>query len=566
MYTSELGIPLNEILQRFGAGRLLTMAGIGLCLMAFFGYIMVRANQPEMALLFGQLEAADGRIVERLKSMSIPFEVKGDGTQIYAPAGDVARLRMELAQDGMPAGGGVGYEIFDKQDILGTTNALLGINQIRALEGELGKSVRTIQGIQAARIHLVVPKRELFSENKQLPSASVIVRMRGQAVLSATQVQSIRYLVASAVPGLILEQVSIVDDRGNLLARGKDSSESKDSLTMQQAVQREYEQRISKSIESLLDRTLGLNKTRAEVSIDMDFDQMSSTTVQFDPEGQVIKSQITNEEGVNSNEKFSASDSVSIQNSLPVGQDASAAGTQNRNQTSNTEKNINYENSNTTKTFVKEQGAIKRLSIAVMVDGTYKKKDDGTQEYQPRSEEELNKLKELVKTATGYKEDRGDTISLVNLKFSELPQDSIPEEKEKPFLGLNLNKLIELVVTALVVLIGLLTVIKPLMSSLTKSIPRSSTALTEKMLALIVANDPKTSQSSDQENNPQSDVESQQPKRTKMKTPTLEQSLINIDQIEGMVKQSSIKKIAELVDRHPEEAVSIIRTWMYSDK
>ncbi len=561
---------LNEILQRFGAGRIITMAGIGLSLMAFFGYIMVRANQPEMALLFGQLEAAEGgRIIEKLKSLSIPFEVKGDGTQIYASIGDVARLRMELAQEGMPAGGGVGYEIFDKQDVLGTTNALLGINQIRALEGELGKSIRTIQGIQAARVHLVVPKRELFSENRQEPSASVMIRMKSSAALSATQVQSIRYLVASAVPGLVLDQVSIVDDRGNLLARGKDSKEAKDSLTMQQTAQREYEQRISKAIEALLDRTLGINKTRAEVSVDMDFDQISSTSVQFDPEGQVVKNQITNEEGVNSNEKSSASDSVSIQNSLPVNSNTQggAGANQNRNQTSNTEENVNYEISNTTKTHIKELGAVKRLSIAVMVDGNYKKKDDGTQEYQPRSEEELSKLKDLVKTAAGYKEDRGDVVSLINLKFSDLPQDAILEEKEKPFFGLNLDKLAELGITALVVLIGIFTVVKPLVLSLMKSVPsRSSTALTEKMLASIVSGGSGGQVNYSQNQELGSEVQNQAAATPNVLAPKLEQSLINIDQIEGMVKHSSIKKIAELVDRHPEEAVSIIRTWMYSDK
>jgi len=546
----------------------MTMAGIGLGLMAFFGYIMVRANQTEMALLYNQLEAAEGgRILEKLKSMGIPFEVKGDGTQIYAPIDDISRLRMELAQSGMPSGGGVGYEIFDKQDILGTTNALLGINQIRALEGELGKSIQTIQGIQTARVHLVIPKRELFSENKQEPSASVMIRMKGSAALSATQVQSVRYLVASAVPSLILDQVSIVDDRGNLLARGNDSAESKDSLTMQQAAQREYEQRISKSIEALLDRTLGLNKTRVEVSVDMDFDQVSSTSVQFDPEGQVIKSQIINEEGGDSHESSTSSDSVSIQNSLPVGPDAQgAAGNLNKNQTSNIEENINYEISNTTKTYVKELGAIKRLSIAVMVDGNYKKKEDGTQEYQPRTDEELKKLKELVMTATGYKEDRGDVVSLINLKFSELSQDFPPEDKEKPFFGLNLNKIAELGITALVVLIGLFTVIKPLIVSLMKAIsPRAST---EEMLASLISNDPSRRAAS------QEDQSSQIHKSGQSNAETLaaslasrqEQSHINIDQIEGMVKHSPIKKIAELVDRHPEEAVSIIRAWMYSGK
>jgi len=543
---------LNEILQRFGTSRVITMAGIGLGLMTFFGYIMVRANQTEMALLYNQIEAAEGgRVLEKLKTMGIPFEVKGDGTQIYAPIDDISRLRMELAQSGMPSGGGVGYEIFDKQDILGTTNALLGINQIRALEGELGKSVQTIQGIQAARVHLVIPKRELFSENKQEPSASVMIRMKGVAVLSATQVQSIRYLVASAVPGLILDQVSIVDDRGNLLARGKDSAETKDNLTVQQTTQREYEQRISRSIEALLDRTLGLNKTRAEVSVDMDFDQVSSTSVLFDPEGQVVKNQIINEEGVSTSEKSASSDAVSIQNSLPVGQEGQGnTGNNNKNQTSNIEENINYEISNTTKTYVKELGTIKRLSIAVMVDGNYKKKDDGTQEYQPRSDEELNKLKDLVKTATGYKEDRGDVVSLVNLKFSEFPQDTIPEKQENPFFGLNLNKLAELSITALVVLIGLFTVVKPFISSLMRT--TSSRALSGNS---EISSDSSTKIHAEEQSNTNRSTSSKQA-----------QPPINIDHIEGMVNQSSTKKIAELVDRHPEEAVSIIRSWMYSDK
>ncbi len=543
---------MNEILQRFGTSRVITMAGIGIGLMTFFGYIMVRANQTEMALLYNQIEAAEGgRVLEKLKTMGIPFEVKGDGTQIYAPIDDISRLRMELAQSGMPSGGGVGYEIFDKQDILGTTNALLGINQIRALEGELGKSIQTIQGIQAARVHLVIPKRELFSENKQEPSASVMIRMKGVAVLSATQVQSIRYLVASAVPGLILDQVSIVDDRGNLLARGKDSAETKDNLTMQQTTQREYEQRISRSIEALLDRTLGLNKTRVEVSVDMDFDQVSSTSVLFDPEGQVVKNQIINEEGVSTSEKSASSDAVSIQNSLPVGQEGQGnTGNNNKNQTSNIEENINYEISNTTKTYVKELGTIKRLSIAVMVDGNYKKKNDGTQEYQPRSDEELNKLKDLVKTATGYKEDRGDVVSLVNLKFSELQQDTIPEKQENPFFGLNLNKLAELSITALVVLIGLFTVVKPFISSLmrttsSRSLSGNSEILSDSSTKIHVENQSNTNRSTDSK-------QAQPP--------------INIDHIEGMVNQSSTKKIAELVDRHPEEAVSIIRSWMYSDK
>lgn len=551
---------MNEILQRFGIGRLVTMAGIGLGLMIFFGYIMMRANQTEMALLYSQIEPAEGgRIIERLKSMGTPFEVKGDGTQIYAPSTDIAKLRMELAQNGMPSGGTVGYEIFDKQDILGTTNALLGINQIRALEGELGKSVQTIQGIQSARVHLVIPKRELFSENKQEPSASVMVRLKGTSALSATQVQSIRYLVASAVPSLTLDHVSIVDDRGNLLARGKEMNKADSNLSLQQTAQQEYEQRIARAIESLLDRTLGANKTRAEVSVDLDFDQVSSTSVLFDPDGQVIRSQTITDEGTNSNENsLIGGDSVSIQNTLPTKNNSGEGDQkgQNNNHSSNSEESINYEISHSTKTYVKELGTIRRLSIAVMVDGTYKKNEDGTQQYQPLSEDEIKKLQELVKTATGFKENRGDVVSVVNMKFSELPQEEVAEAHDNPLTRMNINRVIELGITALIVLIGLFTVVKPLMSSLMKALP--SRYLTERMLSSLMSKGDKVTPSVENKNT-QALQENEQ--RT-----ISEDTLIAIDQIDEKVKHSPIKKIAELVDRHPEEAVSIIRSWMSLDK
>lgn len=546
---------MNELLQRFGIGRLLTMAGIGLGLMIFFGYIMIRANQTEMALLYSQLDPAEGgRIIERLKTMGTPFEIKGDGTQIYAPSTDIAKLRMELAQSGIPSGGTVGYEIFDKQDVLGATNALLGINQIRALEGELGKSIQTIQGIQSARVHLVIPKRELFSENKQEPSASVMVRLKGASALSATQVQSVRYLVASAVPGLILDHVSIVDDRGNLLARGKEAGKGDTNISMQQTTQYEYEQRIAKSIESLLDRTLGANKTRAEVTVDLDFDQISSTSIQFDPDGQVIRSQSTTEEGELSNEHEIGSDTVSIQNTLPskIIPGEGSQKTHNNNHSSNSEESINYEISHSTKTYVKELGTIRRLSIAVMVDGTYKKNENGSLEYQPLSEEELKKLQELVKTATGYKESRGDVVSVVNMRFSELPEEKEDEIHQTLIAKMNINKIIELGITAIVILICLFTFVKPLISSLMKALP--SRYLTERMLSsLMEKNDKEASSIANSEN----------------KTLTADSTtneLPPIDQLDERVKHSPIKKIAELVDRHPEEAVSIIRSWMSMDK
>ncbi len=599
---------MNELIKRFGTSKLITMLLVGGLLLGFFTFIMMRASEPNLSLLFGYLDTADaGRIVERLQTSGVPHEISADGTMVFVPDDQVAKLRMELANDGLPAGGGVGYEIFDKQDVLGTTNALLGINQIRALEGELAKSIRTIQGVHAARVHLVVPKRELFSDNQQEPSASVIVRLRGTAMLSANQVQSIRYLVTAGVPGLMHENVSIIDDRGNLLAKGKDSNTAKDSNLLQQETQNEYELKTARSIESLLDRTLGTNKTRAKVTVDMDFDKRTSTSVAFDPAGQVVRSQTSSEDGSNSNDVLT-NNPVTVQNTLP-GNEASAAATGgSRSNSTTTQENVQYEISNTTQTLVKEVGSIVKQSIAVMVDGTYDVKEDGTKEYKPLPEADIEKLTELVKTAAGFDEKRGDQIKVINMKFYESPADQELEEEPENLLNLNFGKLAELGITALVVIIGLLFVLRPMILSIFA--PQRKLSAAEQALAAAAASqkqaaaapgvspeqiqgmqatpqyvqqDPQYIQQIQQPQNVPQQVIIQQAaspqvqyrrqeveeeeevklKKRKGIAPELAESLINIEQIEGMVGQSSIRKVADLVEKHPEESVGIVRTWMH---
>ena len=525
---------------------------------------MMRASSPDMSLLFSQLDPADGgRILERLKIMNIPSEVKGDGTQIYVPTDEVAKLRMELAQEGILTGGSFGYELFDKSDMLGTTTALLDINRSRALEGEVSKSIRTIQGVQTARVHLVMPKRELFSQDKQQPAASIILKMKGAARLSATQVQSIQYLVASAVPGLTLDKISIVDDKGNLLAKGHDRPEASDSFMGQQDIRQSYEAKISRAVESLLDKTLGFGKSRAEVTAEMDFDKVTMTTVEFNPDGQVARSTTSSEEGSNANEA-AAVDNVSIQNALPDN-NGQATQAQNKNQATKTEENINYEISNTTKTHIKETGAVKRLSIAVLVDGVY-----SDNQFTPRPQEELDKITDLVKSAVGFKSDRGDTVKVICMKFSEAPETPDIFDWMKWLKSLNYSKILEIIIISVVGLIFAMTVLKPILFTLgdknlqISTYPAAMQQVLPRQKKVTVGELEKESPDETpilpEEDDDEDEVNEYKFKRKK----SMLDSFMNSAASE--VKDSSMKKIREIVDKHPEEAVSILRSWMYADK
>ncbi|MCX7337892.1 MAG: flagellar basal-body MS-ring/collar protein FliF [Alphaproteobacteria bacterium] len=536
---------LTQILKNLGGTKLAIIAGTIFASLMFFVYLMVRASSIEMSPLFTQLESSDGaRILERLKALGVPTEVRNEDNQILVPSDQVARLRMELAQDGLPAGGSIGYELFDKNDLLGSTSAILDINHARALEGEISKSIRTIQGVQSARVHLAIPKRELFAQEKQTAAASIVLKMRGTARLSATQVQSIQHLVASAVPNLTLDKISIVDDRGNLLARGVDVSGAGDGFGVQQDIRQGYEDKLVRTVESLLEKAIGPGKARAEISADMDFDKVTSTSVEFNPDGQVARSSTTTEDGSNSNETPSQ-DTVSLQNALPENA-AAGAGSQNRNQTNRSEENITYEISSTTKTHVKETGGIKRLSVAVLVDGNYSKDEKGKSSYSPRSNEEIEQLTTLIKTAVGFKEDRGDTVKIVNIRFVEPEEERLLEES-KWYRGLNVSHIAVWAIVGSLALALLFGVIRPVLLNLSNQ------------HTLVAAGPAGALHYFDE--NPTQDSLQTYPTPVKKET----RPGVDVQEIDDRVKASITKKIGEIIDNHPEETVAIFRSWMNSD-
>ncbi|CAO5675005.1 MAG: hypothetical protein HEEMFOPI_00160 [Holosporales bacterium] len=459
-----------NVIRGLGTFKTIGLVAILVSVMGFVGYFINIANTPEMGLLYNNIDEIEGaKVIEKLKSSGIPYEIKANGNQILAPVDKIAELRMQLALDGIIMSGGMGYELFDRSDILGTSSAMLDINQVRALEGELAKSIRGINEVQAARVHLVIPKRELFSKEKPVPSASVVLKMKTNQRLSPDQVQAVQSLISSSVPNMTSDRISIIDDKGTLLARSKDSLSGVDSFAAQTSMREEYEEKTARQIEQLLERTLGPEHVRAEVSVEMDFDKVTSQAVEFNPDGQVARSVNTSEEGIKSDESNGTGDAVNVQNNTSQQQNNTPTSSS-KNATNKTEEVTSYEISNKTITTVKETGTIKRLSVAVLIDGNYKLDAAGKKTYEARSDQEIKQLTELVQTAVGFKSERGDSIKVINMKFATAEEIKLQEVDwmTRTLNSLDIKRLIELFIVGIFSLIIIFTFLKPTVYSMLK--------------------------------------------------------------------------------------------------
>ena len=291
------------------------MCAVTVALVGFFGFLILRVTAPQMTPLFTDLSLEDSTaIVKELERQGISYELRNDGEIVLAPKDRVPRLRMTLAESGLPKGGGIGYEIFDKSDALGATSFVQNINHLRALEGELARTIRSLDRVQAARVHLVLPERPLFSRETPEASASIVLKVRGR--LEPQQVNAIRHLTASAVNGLKPERVSIVDETGRLLAdgaRGPDGGGGDGADDRQIA----YEQRLRDQIEGIVSSVVGPGHARVQLTADFDFNKVTQTSEKFDPEGRVLRSSQTREESAASADNKQGQ--VTVANALPGG-------------------------------------------------------------------------------------------------------------------------------------------------------------------------------------------------------------------------------------------------------
>src|SRR4051794_27657267 len=437
------------------------MGAVTLALIGFFAIVMMRMSQPTMGVLFTDLSSSDASAVIRdLEAKGLRYETKDEGATILAPRADLPRLRMDFAGKGLPSGGGVGYEIFDKGDAFSSTSFVQNINHLRALEGELARTVRTIGRVQAARVHLAIPERRLFQRDREAPRASIVLKLRGE--LGADQVRAIRHLAASAVEGLSPERVSIIDERGRLLADGAGSDNAL-AGTAADEKRVALERRLRSQVEEIVAGIVGPGRARVQVAAELDLNRIESRSENYDPESRVVRSTQTRGESSSSS---NSENQVTVGNELP-GANQNPPPNQPRDNSAKNEEVVNFEISRTTRTEIQEAGRIKRLSVAVLVDGVYARGQGSQPAYQPRSKEDLDRITALVRTAVGFDKARGDQVEVVNLPLAETSQ-AIEADKES-FLSSLLNptkedllRLLELGVVALLTMVVLMVVVRPM--------------------------------------------------------------------------------------------------------
>jgi flagellar M-ring protein FliF len=530
-------------LKGLGASRLLAMVAVTVTLIGFFAFVIMRVTAPQMTTLFTDLSAEDSSgIIKDLERQAIPYELRNDGAVIMVPKDKVTRLRMNLAEAGLPKGGGVGYEIFDKSDALGTTSFVQNINHLRALEGELARTIRAIDRIQAARVHLVLPERPLFSRETPEPSASIVVRVRG--TLEPQQIKAIRHLVSSAVSGLKPQRVSIVDESGQLLA---DGAASDNDNVIGDDRRASFEKRMRSEVEGIVSSVVGAGRARVELSADFDYNRITQTSDRFDPEGRVLRSSQTREE---SSATAETNGQVTVNNELPGNQRGPDSAAPARDQSKKTEETNNYEISHTTKTEVTEAGRVNRISVAVLVDGSYAKNDKGEMVYQERSKEQLDRIATLVRSAIGFDQKRGDQVEVVNLKFAEAPAVA-PIAEPTGLLGMlqftkdDVMYVIELGVMTLLGLVVLFMVVRPLVKRILASEVMPS--LAEGPMPALTDGSAPAAAATGQSLVPSSNATSQ---------------MIDVAQVQGQVHAQSVHRVGALAEQNPNETASIIRQWL----
>ncbi len=545
---------LLDSLQRFGIGRLAAIIGVSAGVAAALFALVLNLGAEPKALLYSNLDLKEAAsISQALDQAGIKYEAKGDGSTIMVPRDKVASTRLMLSSKGLPTSGSVGYEIFDNTSALGQTDFVQNLNRQRALEGELARTIRSLDGVTFARVQLVLPKRQLFDEEAEEPTASVVIGVAGREP-SADQVRALQNLVAGAVPNLKPDRVTIVDQNSKLLGGGDGQAAAGQAADDERSA---TEEKIRKRIKELVEGVVGPGKARVQVTADLDMSQVTTQEEKFDPDGQVVRSTQTVEENAKQNEPDTSGQ---------VGASANVPGTPGANTTANnasasgrTEETTNYEISKTTKTTIDSPGEIKKLSIAVAVDGVTTPGAKGQPAaYAARSAQEMQYIDQLVRSAAGYDATRGDQISVVNVRFDHDEAADGAASTGSKLLDFDKNDLMrggELLIAAIVAAMIIFFVVRPLLTTAgggggvagMRALPAGAGG--GGMGGGGVAQLTHDGQTRDALALPGPGGEAEQ--------------RIDIAKIEGQVRASSVRSVSEFVEKHPDESVAILRSWLH---
>lgn len=528
---------LSSLLSKFGAGRLALMGGVALALLAGLGYLALPDRSGPMAYLYTDLEpAAAQAITDKLQASGVPFQLSADGTGVLAPQSRLAELRMTLAGDRL--GGKVGYDILEEEQPFGVSASRARLNETRAIEGELARSIETLDSVSRARVHIVMPERALFASQARRATAAVTVKTVGR--LPGESVQAIRNLVAASVPELSAEAISVIDQTGALLARSGEAGamDGADADERQGAV----EAKLRQQIESLLEPIVGAGKVRAEVAAEINRDQRREEASVVDPDRQAIAHQVTVESTDQADESNAAAQAASVSAQLPEnkGEQPAGSGDSRRSSRGENSEDTTYENSRTNSVTVKGPGDIKRLTVAVMIDGGA----------QPLPPPQVQRLQRLVENAVGFNSERGDSVVVESMKFTAA---DLANQDEGFFSSLPTGDIFSLLKLVVLGAVGLLALrfLRPLIEA------RLLPAAADPSPALLPA---------ETDGAPAPALPEPAQLHLAMQTAETRGALldheISLAEVDGRVKASAVKRIGDTVAASPGEATAVIRQWL----
>lgn len=541
------------------------------------GVIMLQGNAGGKKLLFSGLDLQEAaEISDRLDTAGVNYSLEGGGSAIFVDAAKVEDARMMLSEQGLPTRGSVGWEIFDKSSALGETQFVLNIKKLRAMEGELARSIASYDMVQSARVHLSIPEKALFQQNAEKPKAGVVLQLAGN-MMPGEKVRAIRNLIASQVPGLDIGAVTVTSTDGRLLAAATDESGSGvgGGSTVDErraAMEESYRRKVLDVIENIA----GPGAAKVTVSIDADFNKVTQSSETFDPDSRVARSETTVEDSENDT-TMNPGDETTVANNVPTGaQPVAPAQPQSQRTASRTEATTNYEMNKTVRTEIIEGGAIKRLSVAVAIDQVRVPGAEGAAAtWQDRSPEEIARITSLVKSAVLFNEPRGDVVTVESTAFAR-PDTSLdgaeapgPFELDK-FDLVRIGEILALVLTALALVFF---VLRPLVGGLmtkpdTEDLPSEIRALKGAKRAKAIAEyrasiaNMQTTTTINEDVTRNVSLPEGRAVGFDIPTPERLDAGIDVARVSGQVKASSIKKISEVVGSHPDESIAIIRSWM----
>lgn len=420
---SKLGAQLREIWKQLGTAQRLSVLCATFVLLAGLGGLALWSSRGDYGLLYGRLSDSEAaKVVAALDDAKVPYKVGAGGGSILVPADKVHLMRMQLAARGIPQGDGVGFEIFDKPNF-GISDFVQRANYVRAVQGELARTIAQLDEVESARVMVVLPENRLLFDKDKYATASVFVRVRGNAQLQPQSINSIRFLVANSVEGLKPNHVTLIDNLGNVLSENSDNDSLSGLTSTQLAARRNLEQYLAKKAQDMLEKVLGPGQAIVRVSADINYDTVTRSEEKFDPDGQVLRTQTKTDENT---------DAVTANNSSLVGisantstdTNATASATTPVNSTKNKKAvtTVQYEIGKMSSSTMQTAGGIKRLSAAV----TVASRADGTgadRKVVNRAPEELEKLRHVVASAIGIQigadNTRGDNITLEEMPFND---------------------------------------------------------------------------------------------------------------------------------------------------